>query len=186
MYNNDILRERFSVLSDEDLIKIVQINKNDYEQEAIEVAKEELAKRGIKEDREIIKKSNEIIVEDRRKEEIEGNTPLSTGKKIICFVLGLASVIIPIIILYMTIWGFAFISKGFNFKVKDKLRQTNASITYYYGLSTGLIILVLFLRLFNPTKVFSLLEIIPFILLLIVFIISKRINNKFLMPHKNA
>ena len=62
------LRERFSNLSNDELLKIVQVDYEDYREDALDIAKEELKKRNIKEDiindkkEEIIKKPVELPV----------------------------------------------------------------------------------------------------------------------------
>lgn len=118
--------------SDEELIKILTVRRQDYQEEAIIAAENELQSRNLSEEK---KESHRIVAEENFVKDVKkANEPLGTPLKVL-------TVIFPMIITFI-LSGF-YKSNGYDRKAKDLVVWTIVGFAFYFfivvliGLSSG-------------------------------------------------
>ena len=86
-FDADAARQRYAVEETDELVRIAYVQRDNYVPEAVAIAKEELARRGIAsgQDEQVAVSVQAIEKEDAVRRDI-ANQPLGIGYKIVCFI----------------------------------------------------------------------------------------------------
>lgn len=133
--NNNKYSAIMASKSDEELVRIVLVQRADYQQEAVMSAEVELKKRNLSESylEELQNTWSEISEKDQEKL----TAPLGTGVKIWVFIF-------PILLNF--IFAFTYKADGYDRKTKEVWKWTLYGLGFYCGL---FLLIMLFLRIMN-------------------------------------